>query len=306
MSDGNKRPVPCPALLSFRFIVPSVVGSLTMALVSAFAPLAAQLAILGTLVSVLAGLFLAYLEQEEERERKRNETLERLSVPLTLAPHRDLFDPYLTICRSLTELTQSGDPILREIACLKLASVAGQIESLAAGTVIFAGTEAWRTVYERLLGSSDVREYRSIAWVRSRDYWQDAPGRQSMAANLQAAHRGVLIERILILKDSLWPDGAPLPTDTILPWIQEQHNHGLWITLVREEDLASEPDLLCDLGIYGQRAVGTQELDERGRTLRFTLVFDPQAVRLALDRWQRLSVYATSFRSLLDQLSEDA
>jgi len=37
--------------------------------------------------------------------------------------------------------------LLREIAALKLASVNAQIESLAAGTVVFAATETWRAVY---------------------------------------------------------------------------------------------------------------------------------------------------------------
>jgi len=47
--------------------------------------------------------------------------------------------------------------------------------------------------------------------------------------------------------------------------------------------------------------MGVQEVDERARTLRFVLQFDPQAIRLAKDRWERLALYATSFRSLLDQ-----
>ena len=276
-----------------------------MALVSAFAPAAAQIAVLGGLVSILAGLFLAFMEQDDERERCRNATLQQLSVPLSLTPHRDLYEPYLAICRALTELAQAGDPILREMACLKLASVAGQIESLASGTVVFAGTEGWRTVYERLLRSPDVKEYASIAWVRSRDYWQDSPGRQSMQVNFEAAHRGVLIERILILRNDLWPPGASLPQEAVLPWIYEQHNHGLWLTLVREGDVATEPDLLCDLGIYGDRAVGTQEMDEGARTFRFTLSFDLQEVRLARDRWRRLSLYAISFREILDKLERD-
>ena len=191
------------------------------------------------------------------------------------------------------------------MACLKLASVTGQIESLAAGTVVFAGTEAWRTVYERLLKSPDVKQYRSVAWVRSPDYWQDPPGRQSMQANFTAAHRGVLIERVIILRDDLWPRGDPLPHKSILPWIEEQHNQGLWLTLVRERDLASEPELLGDMGIYGDRAVGLQELDEHSRTVRFTLLFDTQNVHLARDRWERLAFFTISFRELLDKLEKD-
>jgi hypothetical protein len=305
MTDDFQRPAARSALLSFRFILPAFAGSLVMALVSACAPPAAQIAALGGLVSILAGLFLAYLEQEDARERRRTEALERLAVPLALAPHPDLDGPYRTICRALTELARSGDPILREMAGLKLASVAGQVASLATGTVVFAGTEAWRTVYERLLQSPDLKEYCSVAWVRSRDYWHDEPGRQSLAANFAAADRGVLIERLLILPDDLWPPGAPLPDAALLPWIEGQHNAGLWITLVRESALAQEPELLGDLGIYGNRAVGIQELDDRCRTVRFTLTFDPAAVRLARERWQRLALFATSFRRLLDNLDTD-
>jgi hypothetical protein len=66
-------------------------------------------------------------------------------------------------------------------------------------------------VYEKLLTSPELKEYRSVALVRSGDYWQDAPGRQSMTANFDAVARGVLIERVIILRDELWPVGAPPP-----------------------------------------------------------------------------------------------
>lgn len=288
-------------LLSFKFLGTALVGSLTMALVCAFGSLPAQLAVLGAFISILAGLFLSYLEQEEERERRRNEVLEELAVPLTLAPEHDLYDQYLAICTTLTELAGNSDPILREIAVLKLASVTGQLDALAGGTAVFAGTEAWRTVYEKLLASPDINEYQSVAWVRSKEYWQDQPGRQSMRANFDACHRGTLIERIVILDDNLWPQGQLLPGDDLLRWLEEQNNNGLRVSLVRQSDLAGEPDLLADFGIYGERACGFQELDERGRTIRFVLHFDPGAVRLARDRWERLMLYATSLRNLLDR-----
>jgi hypothetical protein len=57
---------------------------------------------------------------------------------------------------------------------------------------------------------------------------------------------------------------------------------------------------------YGERAVGTQELDEQSRALRCTLTFDAEAVRLAQEQWRRLSLYAISYRSLLDRLPPDA
>jgi hypothetical protein len=121
-----------------------------------------------------------------------------------------------------------------------------------------------------------------------------------MKANFEAVYRRVLIERIVILPDALWPDPQRLPSPTINEWLYVQHNHGLHIVLVRESALHTEPDLLSDFGIYGNRAVGTQELDEHSRTIRFLLSFDPQAVRLAVDRWRRLSVFGIPYQSLLE------
>jgi hypothetical protein len=295
-TPSDRRPV----LLSFRFLGPALVGSLAMGLVSAFAPPPAQVAALGILVSILGGLFVSYLDQEDERERRRAESLERLAVPLALAAEPDLYPQYLAFCRTLTALAGRTDPILREVAALKLASVNAQLGTLADGAVVFAGTETWRAVYDRLLAAPDLREYRSVAWVRSADYWRDPPGRQSMRATFDAAHRGVLVDRIVVLRDDLWPRGRPLPTADVLPWLEEQLGHGVRVSLVREADLAAEPDLLADVGVYGDRACGVQELDERSRTVRFVLSFDPPAVRLAADRFRRLAVYATPLPRLLD------
>ncbi len=291
-----------PILLSFKFLGVALVGSLTMALVSAFAPLPAQIAILGALVSILAGLFVSYLAQNEERERRWAELLEKVQVPLALASDPELFGHYAAHSRALTDLARQSDAILREFALLKLTSLGEHVRSLARGTIVFSATEGWRTVYDQLLKSPDIRKYFSVAWVRTQDYWQDLPGRQSMLANFEAVHRGVLIERTIILPEELWSRDSLLPAEAIRPWIEEQHNHGLWVTLVRETDLQNESGLPADFGVYGDRAVGTQELDERCRTLRFVLSFEAQHVRLALECWQRLLLYAISYRRLLDQL----
>ena len=65
-------------VLTFRFIGTSLVGSLTVSLVCAFAPLPAQIGVLGSCVSMLCGLFVSYVEQEEKRENRRMEVLRRL------------------------------------------------------------------------------------------------------------------------------------------------------------------------------------------------------------------------------------
>ncbi|MBS0266033.1 MAG: hypothetical protein JSS02_29145 [Planctomycetes bacterium] len=272
-----------------------------MALVATFGPASAQLAILGTFISIVCGLFLSYLGQEDVREQRRAEVIQSLSVPLSLASDPELFEQYQNISAGLTALARRTDPILRRIALLKFSSVAEQIEGLAAGKIVFSLTEGWRTVYEELLRSPNVREYRSVAWVRSPEYWQDEPAQQSMRVNFESVQRGVLIERIVILRDELWPREQRLPAPAILPWIEGQHDHGVWISLVRESELSREPELLTDMGIYGDRAVGVQELDERCRTLRFTLNLDPNAMELADARWQQILLYAKSFPGLLDQ-----
>lgn len=293
------------ALLSFRFVTVSTVGSLATALVCAFGPIEAQIGMLGALLSALAGLFLSYLEQDEERERRLMELLGQLAVPVALASDPELHAHHTGFRNALNTLAMQNDPILREIAALKAASMRQEITSLADGTIVFTGTEAWRTVYEKLLSSPDVTEYQSVALVRTKEYWQDPPGRQSLEANLAAVRKGVLIERTVILRDELWPEGEGIPSGEIGRWIEEQHNHGLWVCLVRESRLSKEPDLLADMGIYGNRAVGVQELDEHSQTVRFTLQFDPHEVHLARERWQRLQLFATSYRQLLDRLPDE-
>ena len=277
-----------------------------MALVCTFGPLPAQLAVLGGCVSVLAGLFVAYVEQEDIRDRQRAALLGTLRVPLALAPEHDLFDHYSVFSGALERLAHQPDPVLRRFALLKLASIGEQVRTLADGTVVFTSTETWRTVYEQLLESPGLGLYRSVAWVKTADYWQDRPGRRSMELNFERVRRGLTIERMMILRGDLWPSGQRLPSPSIRPWIEQQHERGIRVALVRELDLAGEPDLLADFGIYDERALGVQELDEHARTLRFVLSFDRESLQLARDRWERLSLYTVSYAELLQQASAAA
>ena len=180
-----------PALLSFKFGGTALAGSLAMALVAAFAPQPVQIAALGSCVSVLAGLFVAYLEQEEHRERRRAELLERLRVPVALAPDHELFDQYCVISEALAELARQADPVLREVAPAeaRLALRRGPLAGPRHRDVL-RPPRRWRTVYERLLEQPGLGEYLSVAWVKTRDYWQDRPGRQSMRVNYDLVRGG--------------------------------------------------------------------------------------------------------------------
>ena len=45
-----------------------------------------------------------------------------------------------------------------------------------------------------------------MAWVKNANYWQDEPGRKSMAVNFELNDAEQLnIERIAIIADELWP-----------------------------------------------------------------------------------------------------
>jgi hypothetical protein len=301
MLDTPHPRKPRSVLWSFKFVGTALAGSLAMSLVSTFAPPPAQLAVLGSFISILAGLFVSYVEQEGHREGQRARLLERLQVPLALAPEPELFDHYSDVTNALGALAGKADPVLRQYALLKLTSISEEVRSLAEGKVVFSGTESWRTVYEQLLLSPGLRSYRSVSWVKTEDYWQDQPGRQSMRLNYFAAGRGVEIERVVILRGELWPAGEVLPAEAIWPWVEEQRAHGIRLFLVREAEVGCEDDVLSDFGIYGTRATGTQELDEQSRTQRFTLRFDPLSIRLAQDRWARLLLFARPYEDLIEQ-----
>ena len=99
MTRNRNDPPTRSVLLSFKFLGTALAGSLTMGLVSVFAPLPEQIAVLGVFISILAGLFLAYVEQEEWRERRRGELLALLRVPLVARPRARAVRPVPLLLR---------------------------------------------------------------------------------------------------------------------------------------------------------------------------------------------------------------
>lgn len=227
---------------------------------------------------------------------------EHLAIPVALAKDEDVFVLYTRAAEALKGISEHRDPILRDLALHRTEQAVGALDAVARGHIVFVGTETWRVAYERLLRSPGLHLYRSVSVIQSEAYWQDEPGKQSMQLNFEMMDEGTLnIERIAIIADDLWPTDERFPVEPIREWIETQHNHGLWIKLVRRAEISGEPQLIVDLGIYGNRAVGVQEVDDHGRTVRFTLSFDFEKVLSAEQRWDRLKVYATSYRDLLDR-----
>lgn len=283
-------------LLRSLFVAGGLSG-LTFA-IWAFAPTKFLIGYLCLLVSALIGLllkFLAAVHQPSEQPRL-------LQVLLDLAADPELAESHASIAESLKSTSQQKDPIFRQLALSRLQAIAADCQSLGKGIVSFTSTESWRIVYEELLRSPGLHLYRSVAYIESAHYWQDGPGQQSTQLNLELHDAGVIsIERTAIIADHLWPTDELFPVEPLHSWLDQQHRYGIWLRLVRESALENDTDLLCDFGIYGCRAVGIQTADPAGRTIRFVLNFNFDKVQEAEVKWNRLAVYAISYRDLLDQ-----
>jgi hypothetical protein len=289
-----------------RFALITVIGSAMSLFCMSWVPVSEQTGALGVLVSAVIGFLAAYVDRQRAKTDPHGGTVDASKASSLLCDHPELLVAHRALTHALIELAGYSDEVFREAAAAKLALVHEEMRSLAQGKVIFSGTEAWRTVYERLLRSPNVRLYRSVAWIRSEDYWQDAPGQRSMQLNYDLLREGVRIERIAILCDFFWPPASLLPTAEICRWIDEQYTRGVWIGLVRESHLEPEPDLLCDTGVYGDRATGLWELDGQCRTSRFTFDFSREGLQLAEVRWRRLALYAVSYTDLLERAARGA
>ena len=201
-------------------------------------------------------------------------------------------------------LSQLSDPIHKELAEEQLGLAETRLKTLATGEVQFQSTEQWRTTYEELLTSPGLHLYRSVSWVRDAGYWQQEAGLNSIQLNQKLAETGKLnIERTVILSDDVWNEPNRLPSEPVSQWIHEQHSYGIRLWLVREAELVSESDLLVDIGIYGTRATGTQELADDGGTRQFTLQFGFEHVKAAEEKWHRLMVHAVKYSDFLDRYS---
>jgi hypothetical protein len=285
-----------------RFLIASLLGSVLAGVTSIVAPLSTQIAVLGVLVSVLVGLLITWLDEQARRDAGRVRLSGVARVVDALEDEPELSRLFRRIADAFTSFSEPTDAVLRSATATKLLSMVAEMELMARGTIAFRGTESWRMIYQELLQSESLRLYRSVAWVRCANYWQDPPGRQSIRDNYDAISRGVIIERVFILPHELWPPGQLLPSEVVMAWIKEQHNHGVWCMLCLESDIECEPDLPLDFGIYGDLAVGTHSLDDDCHTREFLLEFSAEAVKLAENRWRRLKLHSTPLRTLLDTL----
>src|SRR5262245_4621402 len=87
-------------------------------------------------------------------------------------------------CRELVTAIVAGashfHPAFQKLLAPHLAALTEQTRPWLHGQLTYPNTEAWRAAYELVLSDPDITEYRSVAWVKSEDYWQDLPGQHAM------------------------------------------------------------------------------------------------------------------------------
>ena len=289
-------------LLSGRFLLVTFMGSIASVLMAAIGSVSDQLALAGSLLSAAIGIHLSYVEYAKDRDARLTDLLRELNLSEELAQNPRFMNVYREITRSIGVLAAKPECTLRDLAYSRLLTQNAKIQEMADERLVFENTESWRTVYEDLLRKESTKLYRSVAWFRNEDYWQDEPGKSSLKLNCELVSGPLQIDRTVIVADNLWPIGDVLPAEIVSSWIAEQYAHGIWIRLLCESQLENEPDLLSDFGLYGEEAVGYQTVDESGRTTRFELNFRQDRVRDAQQKWERVNLYAIPYADLLDQL----
>jgi hypothetical protein len=185
----------------------------------------------GSAVTVIVGLLVCLFAaasthgSRSDSESPESNLFEKL---LRLARDEEVSARHIALLESHLTISRNQDPIYREIAVEQLQDVVHRADSIAAGVFVFEGTETWRIVYERLLRSPGLHLYRSVAWVKNANYWQDEPGRKSMAVNFELNDAEQLnIERIAIIADDLWPVDDVWPVESLRQWLHEQHARGI-------------------------------------------------------------------------------
>lgn len=224
------------------------------------------------------------------------------ALPKSLVCDSQFFEHFQLFAESLNAASHVPDPVFRNAALHQIAAIGRSLKDLGDGMLTFENTESWRIIYEQILRSNVVYSYKSVAWVRDLDYWQDEPGQKSLRLNQELVSRQQLsMERIFILQDALWPTGTEHGDLKVTELLKENVRSKIKVLVIRESSLCNDQDLLADFGIYGSHAVGYQVMDGRHRTHRFTIQFNFNAVALAEQRWQRLLAYAIPFDEILNR-----
>ena len=199
-------------------------------------------------------------------------------------------------------MAESIDSILRQFLMLKSADLGDELQMLPDGTFRITSPSDWQTIYEQFLRNVDITKFWSVAWVKTSDYGQDPLSQLRLQIDFDAVRRRVMLHRVVIVADQLWPLSDLHPQESLRTWVECQHDHGIWVGLVRESQIAHVSDLLSEFGIFGDRALAVREHNDEQLSIPYVLSFDAVQIQKAKARWKRMKTYAISYMTLLDQL----
>lgn len=237
------------------------------------------LSLLGVYLSVGISLLFIHIEKLSTLE-------EHIEIAVNINHNPRMRKFYNSTLSHLKNAEQFKNAIYCDLFSQTLDNFNMQLSRMAMGVCEFRA-EAWRRPWQQLLSQEDVTFYFSASLVKSRNYWQDKPGKSSMEFNKTVASR-LKTKRIFIIWDEVWEDAS------MIRWIQDQQDNGIEVAVVRQSDIPPDEDLFHDFGIYGDSAVGYQFLDNDCSTIKFELHFDPEMYQKTLGRFHNLELYANA------------
>lgn len=156
--------------------------------------------------------------------------------------------------------------------------------------------ESFRIHWRKLIESEEAKFYHSTALVNTPNYWQDGIGTKATTFTIEVS-KTKKVRKIFIINDKLWENAS------IKRWINDQKQQGknadkdkgLEVYVIKEKNIGKNEDVVYDFGIYGERAVGYQELLEVANNefrMTYNLYFSQEWIQLTKRRFDRLMEYA--------------
>lgn len=270
-----------------------IVGIITVLVVSVvfsvYDDVGTRMLVLGILLALLISVVAHMAATVDRRIGKMEELSSRL------ADNDDLRNFYESTVYPLEEAYSNSDSCFRDFMEQQLREHLRPLHSYWREWKLKYEGEMWRSAYRQVLDQSDVREYKSIAWVKSKEYWQDPPGQESFRYNHELAkNKEKSVERIFLIRDSVWD------SSDVKKMIREDRDAGIHVRVAREERVPIE--LRHDLGIYGNRAVGYQYTDDQSQTDHFDLIFNPDEIQIARTHYEGLERWSLTEQELEEYL----
>ena len=267
---------------NIEFWATIVVGGLLLGFAFVIGDLEIQVATVGLYVTLLLGLIAADIRRAESIESLLKDSQD---IGLKISQDKDVKEFYENSVQSVCKIFQIRDSVFLRLARSRLNEFRLELATeLSMGMISFRA-EAFRVHYHEILSQPDVTEYKSVAFVKSENYWHDETGKYSIQFNYELLKKGKGIERIFIIRDSVWN------SNRIKDWIREQKEKGIVVGVAKESRIPPEEDLLYDLGIYGNRAVGYQTTNDDCKTTSFQFHFNKDTIDKAKEQFERLKIH---------------